>query len=261
LAGQAGAVTTDWAYDFTGYAPAGDLESVFGPMVASLDAKVDTTFSFGGPTDPYRSLNLISQVFQADAEVTIGTGEGGTEITLQPGDHTFAYTLDYTAGLAGTVDSELKDFQLFRVVDDQVFNYITNPGPFMALQEVIGGACNTAAGFDGPALVPYDQGITATEVDGFMGMVLQTSKAQFSWPQDDQVSPGTKAMVFLFTTGDVDIMQIGWDGTDTGEGANVLAAGKSLDNIPALIPVPEPAGVLCVLLGGMVALRRRRRRS
>ena len=47
LAGQAGAVTTEWTYDFTGYAPAGDLESVFGPMVAALDAKADTTFSFG----------------------------------------------------------------------------------------------------------------------------------------------------------------------------------------------------------------------
>jgi hypothetical protein len=237
------------------------METIFGPKVAELDAKA-YGFDFGGGLDPYRNLNIISQVFKAEEEVTIGIGEGGENIVIPEGGYTYAYTLDYSAAGGLEDGSNVNDFQLYRVILDNVFNGISNPGPFVALDQVIGGAYNTAPEFNGPAFEPYDDGFTGQELDYVpYGTDFQSSEAEFSWPGDDQVRPGTKAMALMFCTPVVQDMQIGWDSVegDTGEGGNVIGGGAELKGIPVLVPViPEPGSVLLLAMGATWLLRRRR---
>ena len=270
-----GAALAD-SIDFTGYAVGSpDLEATLGPKVAELDA-VAYGFSFGAVgLDPYRNLNIISQVYQADHAVVVGTGVNGTEISLQPGDLTFAYTLDYSVLSDGVGNSPVNDFQLYRVIDDQYFNMVSNPGPWMALDAIIAGAYNTAAEFGGgagtPAFEPYPNGLTCEEIDA---VGFQTDEVEFAWPTDDQVDPGMKAMVFMFLPANTGIWQIGWGSADglgvddlsarqligeTGEGGNVVGGGSRVKGIPILVPVPEPVSMVVLTLGAMACLLRRRR--
>jgi hypothetical protein len=245
---------SNWEYDFTGYnAPVADMETLLGPKIDELDA-VATGFSFGGSEGPFRNLNVISQVFRADQVISIGIGENGTNITLQPGDLTFAYTLDYIDSPIGPAQSPVNDFQLFRVVIDDVFSSppISNPGQQIALNNILAGAYNTAPEFSGPAFEAYPQGFTGEETDYVPTYNFQTSEAEFSYPGTDQVDPGSKAMALLFAR-DVTIMRIGWDGVSTGEGGNVIGGGSALDDIPVLIPIiPEPTTGLLLLAGAML---------
>jgi len=244
---------TNWVYDFKGYsAPSADMETLFGPKVAELDAKA-YGFSFGGTQDPFRNLNIISQVFKADEEVTIGIGENGTNIVIPKGGYTYAYTLDYSTLSGIATNSPVNDFQLYRVVH-------MNPGLFVALDQVIGGAYNTAPEFNGPAFEAYPEGFTGEEYD--FGSAFSTSEAEFSWPNDDQVDPGTKAMVLMFCTPVVQPMQIGWDSVEgysgTGEGGDIIGGSATLGEIPVLVPVvPEPGTVLLLTIGTTCLLRRR----
>ncbi|HSW44686.1 MAG TPA: PEP-CTERM sorting domain-containing protein, partial [Phycisphaerae bacterium] len=196
--------------------------------------------------------------------VTIGTGQNGTLIQLQPGDLTFAYTLDYTGGKIGPPESPVKDFQLYRVIIDEVISAtpINNPGPFMALGNVLGGAYNTASGFNPKPFVAFPNGFTGEEIDFPLpeeGGPFQTSEAQFSWPSNQQIMPGDKVMALMFCR-DVTWMEIGSASGGTGEGGNVLGAGVELKNFPVLIPVltPEPATGLLIVLGTGILCRRRR---
>lgn len=261
------AQVTNWDYDFTGWQPPEppeELEAWLGPGVGDpLDAKAYGYPGFGvPPNDPLRNFNLISQVFQADHEVTIGTGENGTEIVLHPGDYTFAYTLDYTGETGGEPEASIWSFQLYRVIQDRVFHDppILNPGPFMALDEIKAGGYYTASGFEGPAFKSYPEGVTGEECDYVPDYDFQTSEVEFLWDASDQVEPRSQAMVFLFTTPDIEIMQIGWNPVDgyTGEGGVVL--GGDARDIPVLVPaVPEPGSILLLLLGGTLLLTRRGR--
>ena len=266
----AGAATINWNYDSAGYdADPAQMQAIFGTKVDELDA-AGTGFNFGGPLDPYRNLNIITTVYQATQTVNIGLGESGMQITLQPNDYTFAYTLDYTGTVNTVTNKNIWSFQLYRVIIDEWFNGISNPGPFMALDEVIAGAYNTTSvvPYDTPPFIPYDpnpvnaSGVTGEEIDSFIGGfgAFQSSEAEFTWDVNDSVLGTTKAMVLLFTTPDVQIMRIGWDNGDTGEGANVFGGGGALDGIPVLVPVvPEPVTFGMLVLGGSFLLNRRRR--
>ena len=255
-------------YDYTGYDPGAPLEGVFGTKIAELNAR-DYGYSFGGFNDNHRNFNLISQVFVATQAVTIGTGVGGQQIQLSPGDYTFAYTLDYSQQFGGLVQSPVNDFQLFRKVDDQYIDFVSNPGPNIALESIQAGGYNTGVGFTGTT-DPID-GISSisTVFPGF-----ETGEVQFSWPNDGQADPNTMAMVFLFCS-DVQVWQMGWGSEnggslatmaerfaigDTYEGGNIFGAGGEASYIPVLIPViPEPTSSLILLLGMSPLLKWRRK--
>jgi len=251
------------AYEFVGYnAPSASMETLLGPNIKHLSAK-DAGFSFGGPTAPLRNLNVISDVYkyQSDTPLTIGTGQLGTEIVLRKGDLTFAYTLDYTAEWGGGQESSVKDFQLWRLVlDSGIFvppeEPVSNPGPQIALYNILGGAYNTAPGFNGQSFEAYANGITGMLDDE--PEVYQASYTEFSWPADHKVAPRSKAMGLIFCH-DVTYMQIGVADGSTGEGGNVIASGAQVKNFPVLIPVvPEPASLLTLILGGTMLCRRKR---
>jgi hypothetical protein len=132
----------------------------------------------------------------------------------------------------------------------------------VALDEVIAGAYNTstASGFSTPPLMDHPYGFTGEEIDEYMEGFgdFETSEAEYSWEHEDCVLGQTKAMVMMFTTSDVQIAQIG--GLGSGQGANVLGSGGSLDQIPVLVPVvPEPASLTLLAVGGTLLLHRRRR--
>ena len=250
---------TNFYYDYLGYnAPSSSL-SVLGQQVAHLDAAA-AGFNFGSPVDPFCNLNVISDVYQATQAVTIGTGVNGASIVLQPGDLTFAYTIDYTGEDAVVPQNAIKDFQLFRVIVDSVFSTpaVSNPGPFIALENINGAAYNTAAEFNGQSFVAYSAGVTGKNTDYIPTFNVQQSRVQFSWPSDHPVNTGEKAMAFIFCH-DVTYMEIGSDDGSTGEGGNVIGtSGAALKNFPVLIPVvPEPASLLTLVLGGTLLCRRR----
>ena len=172
LATQAHATNTE--YDFTGYAvSSGDMVTVLGTKVAELDAAA-YGYDFGAFNETFRNLNIITEVYQATQTVVIGVGEGGNPITLNPGDYTFAYRLDYSPIPGVGLNSPVNDFQLFRVVDDQFFNFLSNPGPNIAFGELAAGAYNTDAEFGAGAGTPsfeaYPAGVTGEEL-GFAGFV------------------------------------------------------------------------------------------
>ena len=247
-------------FDFTPYnAPTANMVSLLGPRIEQLDAKA-AGFNFGDFTNPHRNFNCISEIYQADREITIGTGVNGTPIVLQPGDLTFAYTLDYTGTKPGVDQTALTDFQLARIILDGVFQetLVDNPGPHIALENVIAGGYNTATGFNGKALKAYDDGIRGEISDWREDDIdYASSMVQFSWPMAAQLLPGEKAMVFLFCK-DVTYMQIGVADGSTYEGGNMLGGGTGPQFFPVLIPVvPEPASLVMLALGGMILHRRR----
>lgn len=256
--------TTNWEYDYAAYsAPSSDLEVLFGTKVAELDAKA-SGYNFGTAMDPLRDLNVISQVFQADQATTIGTGVNGSTIELQPGDYTFTYTLDHTQLTAGAQRAPLKDFQLYRVVINEVFASppINNPGPQMALDEVMGGGYNTAPEYAGLPLQSYPLGFTGEEKDLILlSDKYVTTEAEYSFDEANQFQPGTKIMFMMFCTSNVQPYQMGWNPVDgdTGEGANVTG-GATLEGIPVIVPVvPEPASSLLFVLAAGLLCRRPRR--
>lgn len=265
-------------YDFTGYSTSeGSLAAAFGTKVAELNA-VSYGFDFSGGDSMHglRNLNIITQVFVATQPVTIGTGENGTQIELQPGDYTFAYTLDYSNALGFVGNSAVSDFQLARVV---VAGDTSNPGEMIAFGEIIAGGYNTHPEFGGgtgtPGFQNYPDGFTGTIWD--FGPSFLTGNAEYDWGSA-VVLPETKAMVFMFTTSDVNVWQVGWGsengqgkGTlaerqaigNTNEGGNVVGGGSTVPmNIPLLIPVvPEPVSFFSILLiGNFFFLTKRRKK-
>jgi len=252
----------DGGFDYTAYnASTANLTTLLGPQIQQLDAKA-AGFDFGDFTDPFRNFNCISTVYQADREITIGTGVNGTSIVLQPGDLTFAYTLDYTGTIPGVTETALTDFQLARIIlDGEIFRdtYVDNPGPHIAVENIIAGGYNTASEFNGRALEAYDDGVRGEMIDyRDMDVEFASTMIQFSWSMTDQLMPGEKAMVFLFCH-DVTYMEIGVEDGSTYEGGNALGSGTGPQNFPVLIPVvvPEPASLAMLALGGMILHRRR----
>jgi hypothetical protein len=251
-------------FDFTPYnAPTANLETMLGPRIQQLDAKA-AGFDFGNFMNPFRNFNCISEVYQADRQITIGTGVNGTSIVMQPGDLTFAYTLDYTGTIPGVDQTALTDFQLARIIlDDHLFRdaLVDNPGPHIALEYIIAGGynTNTASGFNAKALKDYDEGIRG-EISDWRDVEIPyaSTMVQFSWPMSDQLMPGEKAMVFLFCH-DVTYMQIGVADGSTYEGGNALGGGTGPQFFPVLIPVPvpEPMSLAMLALGGVMLHRRR----
>lgn len=267
-----------YTYSYVGPAVGPDaMTSTFGTMVAELNAEA-YGFSFGGYADAFRNLNVISQVYRADQQIDLGPGSDGNSIVLNSGDHTFAYTLDYTPLLGGLVNSAVNDFQLYRVVDDQYFNHVSNPGPAMALDLILGGGYNTDAAFGGGSGTPQLDPSTGMTGENFDMAGFETGEVEFDWPNDGLVDPNTRAMVLVFVSGDIDIWQIGWGSQagsglenpddriavgDTGEGANVIGGGSHVNGIPVLIPViPEPGSLLLTLMTtGVCVLRRKRSKT
>ncbi len=276
MAGSAAAQTTNYAYDFTGYnVDPADMETVFGPKVAEVDAG-GVGYSFGAGLDAFRNLNLISQVFRIQQDVVIGNGSLG-QIVAPAGGYVFAYTLDYTGTSNGVPESPVDDLKLLHLMERPgIFpgGAISNPGDFAALTEIVGAAYNTfnLPGRNLPNVVPpgptppfelYPAGVDGVENNyaDFAGFgPFMSSEIDFEWPgAGTRVNPGTTAMALLFTTPDVQIWQIGVGTGDSGEGAEVFGGGEGLDGIPALIPVvPEPASGLVLLLGGGLFLLKRR---
>jgi hypothetical protein len=249
--------TAQTALDYLGYnAPAADLTTLFGPKVQELDASL-SGFSFGGgdPTHPFRNLNLISTVYEADDPINIGVGVDGTNISLQPGDFTYAYTLDYSAtGGIGT-EASVNDFQLYRLIERGApFVPASNPGPQIAFSEIFGGGYNTSTDFDTRPLEAYPAGLEYAEV--FSPPILHDGFVEYAFPSSGQVAARETVMVFLFVSKNTTWMEIGGD--SNVEGANIIGGGSLVDEIPALVPVvPEPgtfalSGLLCLFL-----LRRR----
>jgi len=256
-------------YDYGGkdVAPAA-MEPVFGTKVARLDAKVyGFDFLFEGPGSDifsgFRNLNVISEVFVAATEIQI-TPDGGSTITLPAGTRTFAYTLDYSQldGFGG--DSAIHGFQLLRTV---LTPSVSNPGPAMALGEIILGGYNTNSAFDTPAMDAMTG--DALEIPG----MVSTQKVEYQW-ELDTIDPGTKAMVLMFASPDVQVWQVGWGSQDgqsvptmaarvaigpTGEGGSTVGGGQAIgDSIPVLIPViPEPAALSLLAIGTLALARRR----
>lgn len=255
VAGLTGIAVGDYEYKFAGYnAPSASLEALFGPALRSpVDARAEG-FNFGDGSSPLRNFNVISQVFRANQTVSISP-----QITLLPGDLTFAYTLDYTGTLPGVTENPVTDFQLLRVVSDPGIFVdppgISNPGPVIALDNIIGGAYNTFTDYNGLPL--KDQyGFTGVLSD-YPELGYLSNFAQFSWVPANQLMPRKKAMVLLFAR-DVTYRYIGSAGGVTGEGGNVLA-GVDYDHFPVLVPVvPEPASLLMLIFGGTLLCRRQR---
>jgi len=274
-----------WIQTSLDYAPvdvaSGAMESVFGPQVDELDAAAygfnfqfkrdDAGAGYDDPMHGFRNLNVISQVFVADHQVTVGVGSGGSTIELQPGDYTFAYTLDYTDLDLILPDSAVQDFQILRTVfSDEI--QADNPGARMAVDLLIGGAYNTAAeygdsGAGTPALLDYPDGMGSESMDT---ATLAADKLEYDWGSAT-VDPETTAMVLLFCSPDIDIWQVGWGSEDgqglanpvdreavgaTGEGGSVVGGGESIpDSIPLLIPVvPEPATLVILAAGGLILI-------
>jgi len=268
-AARADVVTTSFDPVSVDVAP-GAMEATFGAKVAELDARA-YGFNFlylgNGQDDPFhghRNLNVITEVFVADQLISLGG------MSLQPGDLTFAYTLDYSQ-LDGLVpDSAVQDFQILRTVLGLT---TANPGPAMAIDRILGGATNTNAaygqGAGTPPLLAYPDGLACEAAD--YG-VLVADMLEYDWGAD-LVTPGTKAMVLLFTS-PADIWQVGWGSQNgqavtgpaareaighTCEGGSTLGGGQSVpDSIPVLIPVPEPTMLALLALGGAILSRRRR---
>lgn len=269
----------DYGYDFIGYSvPESSMAATFGTKIAELNAdSYGFDFSGGDPTHGLRNLNIISEVYVATQSVTIGTGVNGTPIQLQTGDYTFAYTLDYSV-LLGFLNpnSTVSDLQLARSV---VGGVVPNPGQMIAFGEIMAGGHNTDPGFgDGGAGTPAFQGYP----DGFDGTLWDFAPAflagqvEYDWGTS-VVLPGTKAMVLMFATSNVDVWQAGWGsengqgvGTlaerqaigNTGEGGSVIGGGNEVGNIPVLIPVvvPEPISFFSFLLVGNVLFLTKRRK-
>ncbi|MFW6155016.1 MAG: PEP-CTERM sorting domain-containing protein [Planctomycetota bacterium] len=252
----------------------GAMEATFGPKTAELDAKAygfNFLYAGDGQDDPFhghRNLNVITEVFVADQPVAVGG------VVLQPGDFTFAYTLDYSQ-LDGLVsDSAVQDFQILRTVVG-INPSTDNPGPRMAIDAILGGGTNIDAAFGGGGgtapLEAYPDGMVCEAVDY---STLVVDMLEYSWDAE-LVAPETLAMVLLFTS-PVEIRQVGWGSQHgqavsdpalrdaigpTAEGGGTIGGGQSIpDSIPVLIPaVPEPATLALLALGGAVAGRRRRR--
>lgn len=237
--------------DYAPYdAPASQLTALFGPNVASLDAKNDAAFDFSegqGLLGQFRNLNIISNVYQADAPITIGLGVNGSNIELDVGDYTYAYTIDYSMNNGAAPESPIKDLQTIRVPSLD-FGF---PNDY-AVSEIIGAGYNSNATDFTP--LPLDSYPGGAEVAQHIPGTL--TNVEFSYPSIAQVQPRDKVMVFLFVTEDTIWRQSG--GLGFGDGGSVIGGGQGLDDIPVLMPVvPEPA---TAVLGGLVALVLLRRR-
>jgi hypothetical protein len=268
-------------YEYTDVSAAsGSMESVFGTKVAELDASAyGFNFLFRrdgmgvGYDDPFhghRNLNVITEVFVATQAISLGTGSGGSPIELQPGDYTFAYTLDYATVDNIFPDSAVRDFQILRTLLG-VSPPVANPGPNMAMGAISAGAYNTNLEFGNGAGTAPIQSMAGEALD--FGVFVADS-VEYDWGAN-LVNPQSKAMVLMFTSPDVQVWQVGWGSQGgqslatmaqrqavghTGEGGGTLGGGEAIpDSIPVLIPViPEPA-TLALVIGGALALVRRRR--
>ncbi len=265
-------------YDFAGYSVSeASMEATFGTKVAELNAKTyGFDFSGGNPEHGFRNLNIISQVYVATQAVNVGTGVDGTPINLQPGDYTFAYTLDYSQLFYGFMypNSAVSDLQLARIA---ALGPTSNPGEMIAFDAIVAGGYNTNSDFGGGSGTPPLQAPPA----GFSGELLDfgptflTGKVEYDWGSS-VVMPGDKAMVMIFVSGDVDVWQVGWGSEnghgkstlserqaigDTGEGGSVIGGGQTVPgNIPVLVPVvPEPVSMSALVFGSIVILTKRRR--
>lgn len=257
LAGSAVAATTGYPFDYTGgaYTPSQIAAGAFGTKVAELDART-AGFSFGGFDDPFGGLNVISEVFQTDQPISIGTGVNGTDITVPAGGYTFVYTLDFTVSGFGINTGEIEDFQLFRVVNYAPLGILGRPA--IPMGEIVGGAYNQASPFQGDALNSYPEGLFG-EVSDFndMGMDVVLNQLEYDWPFAARLQFGEKAMVMLFCSPDVTVERIGYDNGFTNDGANIFGNG-SLADIPALVPgyIPEPMTMMVLVCGSVGLLRR-----
>jgi len=225
-----------------------DLVSTFGSMVQDLDVVQDRpSFDFG--SGAFQNANLTSMVFQADESVSLGGG-----LTLAVGDYTFAYLVDLRNN-PFTQDGSLNDLQLNAMVSDS-----NNPDPseLIALSKIKGAGYSTNIEF-GPHNSGYLQSYPDSAQQQDWGVATYV---QYDWPtqhpgdpsKSGYLQPGDMGLVFLFTTPDIQVLEI-------GEGAGALGATmfgggsgiEDVENVPVLVPtVPEPSMML--LFSGFVAI-------
>ena len=236
----------------------GGMEALFGPEVASLNVAVDRPlFSFTGSLNHFDDANVITKVFQADAAVNLGG------ITLNVGDYTFAYLIDFPNN-PFNADGSLDDFQLNAVVTD--FGN-PNPNELIALAEIKGAGYSSNVEF---AATNANYLQSYPEEAATQSVLNMANGVQYDWPvnhpdwpgapweQSGFLQPGDKNLVFLFTTPNINILEI-------GEGANpdggVFQGSDTVEYIPVLVPVvPEPGTSMLLVIGAVALLARRRGR-
>lgn len=190
------------------------------------------------------TTTLVSEVYEVDTAVTLTDPSG--DLTLNPGDLVFSYTLRLVGDSDNTVDS-LREFSvsglgpLLGGVD--IFDETIVKGRAFSTDSLAFASANT------PEAAPQDFNLTGVP---FISTL--------SWQWDDgvanQLQNGDAIRLMMFTEPALITNGLGlFDGTP---GQAVAGTDEGADEIPVLVPaIPTPGGA--VLLAVMAAFVPRRR--
>lgn len=189
--------------------------------------------------------SLTTTVYQVTTQTVVNAGQG--PLTLNPGDHVFAYRYHHVAGSASSLLDSINELQI-QGLDP---NFVPSPHPRGLVDPIDFNLINGRGFFiPGTAGAPND---TGDPRDDFI--FAQTVDFEWTGAIADQVQNGEDIIVMLFTGPGIAI------GNGYGAAGGPPPPTGAAENIPLLIPIiPSPgAAALAGLAVALGAGSRRRR--
>lgn len=224
--------------------------ATFGSQIDFLDANATYAWpaSFVNQVGPVTidTSSLTTTVYQVTQPTVVNAGQG--PLTLNVGDHVFAYHYHHVSGSSSTLLDSINEFQV-QGLDPNVFPF---PHPRGLVDSMDFNLIN-GRGFyvPGSAGAPSDVGDPRDDF-GFG----QTIDFEWTGPIADQVENGEDIVLLLFTGPGISI------GNGLGAVGGPPPPPGAAQNIPLLIPiVPSPGSAALIGIAAGLGLGARRRRD